>query len=102
MEFSLNSQIKPFSVELAKKGAKIRTTTGYPVRILCYDRESDYLDEKTYPIVSLVKYCGIERIEEHTLEGKSRRNSYDDLVIVEGEPEEWRTAYSVNKDPDFP
>lgn len=97
----VKAKVKSFDMELAMKGAKIRTISGGPVRILCYDRDSDCLTEKRYPIIALVRSCGVEHTEEYTDKGKARKNSYNDLVIVEGEPEEWRTTYSVNKDPDL-
>lgn len=33
---------KPFEVEAAKNGAIIETKNGHSVRIICYDKGSDY------------------------------------------------------------
>ena len=32
---------KPFNAEAAKKGARVETRGGDPVRIICYDRKGD-------------------------------------------------------------
>lgn len=72
---------KPFNVEAAKRGAKVETRNGIPVRIICYDREGGQ-----YPILALVDDgSGYESCIEYDLEGKffCSGPSKHDLVIVE-------------------
>lgn len=70
---------KPFDVEAAKRGAKVETKGGDPVRIICYDRKSGY------PIVALVNYKDNENCCTYTIEGSQYYDgpTEDDLVIVE-------------------
>jgi len=72
---------KPFDAEAAKKGAKVETRNGIPVRIICYNREGGQ-----YPILALVDDgSGYESCIEYDLEGKffCSGSSEHDLVIVE-------------------
>ena len=55
---------KPFDVEAAKRGAKVETRDGRPVRIVCYDRKSNY------PIIALVNYGDEELTSAYSIEGK--------------------------------
>ena len=72
---------KPFDAEAAKRGAKVETRNGIPVRIICYDREGGQ-----YPILALVDDgSGYESCIEYDLEGKffCSGPGEHDLVIVE-------------------
>lgn len=70
-----------FDIEKAKKGAKLVTRNGEPVRIICLDRH-----RSCYPIVALIGGKEEERIEIYTSEGKHRADgeySCNDLFILE-------------------
>lgn len=71
--------IKPFSVEEWKNGARVETRDGRPVRILCTDYRRDY------PVVGIIEYVSGECIDTFTLDGRYDINGEDnrDLVIVE-------------------
>lgn len=44
--------MKKFDLELAKQGHPVQTRNGRPVRIICWDRKSEY------PIVALIGTSG--------------------------------------------
>lgn len=71
-----------FNLTLAKAGWSVRTKSGYPVRILCFDRKNT-----EYKIVALilVKEGLPEKIEYYTLEGKYYgldQDSENDLILA--------------------
>lgn len=80
--------IKPFNLEVYKKGAKIQTRDGHEVRIICTNYKNKYS-----PIIALVKLNdNNELILPYTSEGKTNTAiSNNDLVIVDEveEPEFW-------------
>lgn len=59
--------LAPFDIERAKAGAKVVTTLGEDVRILCYNRKAS-----EYPIVALIKDAesNEEYIESYTTTGR--------------------------------
>lgn len=58
--------MKPFDLEKAKAGAPVQTRDGRPVRILCFDRQSEM-----YPIVALISHGSCdEAIENYTVKGQ--------------------------------
>jgi len=71
---------KPFDLEKVKKGARVETRDGHPVRILCYDRIS------SCPILALIFDGKTETCYPYNLDGSlgldAGTNSAD-LVIVE-------------------
>ena len=75
-------RIVPFDIEKAKQGAKVVTTLGQEVRILCYDRNS-----RLYPIVALIanKEDDEDSIENYTKEGRAyiHQDREEDLRILE-------------------
>ena len=83
----------PFDAEKAKKGAKVVTRCGYPVRIGFYD-----LKGGEFPIAGAVKEKdNTEAVRSFTMKG--RHYSYDkdspyDLFIEEEEQEKTRREYS--------
>lgn len=76
----MSKVIKPFNVELAKKGASIELQNGNPVRIICYDAVG------SYPLVGLIKSSDDCEITD--------RFAIDDnrLRIVEETKEPWRMS----------
>ena len=78
---------KPFDAELAKKGAKVETRDGHPVRILCYDRVDISYDriDISYPIIALINCQNIELCNTYTPKGQVRYGHItdSDLVIIE-------------------
>ena len=71
---------KPFNVEAAKNGAKVKTRSGHPVRILCYDRV-----DISYPIIALINCRDIELCNAYNPKGQARYSHItdSDLVIIE-------------------
>lgn len=77
---------KPFNAEAAKRGAKVETREGSPVRIVCYD-----VAGTRFPILALVNYTinckNSEDCFAYNIEGKLESgeiyNGRNDLVIVE-------------------
>lgn len=57
--------MKEFDLEAAKKGARVCTREGRPVRILCFDKKGDI-----YPITALYEYEGVEKFISHMLDGR--------------------------------
>ena len=58
--------MKKFDLEAAKKGARVCTMDGQPVRILCYD-----LKHRLYPIVAAITDSdGTEWIRRYTIKGE--------------------------------
>ena len=102
--------IKPFDLEKAKAGAKLRTRNGYPVEILKWDARGEY------PIVGIIKQEEQDDIEGWTCEGLWSINNPScvsdlvDLVIVEEveESEFWSddvkntfNGFYINSDADI-
>lgn len=56
--------MKPFDLELAKKGHPVCTRDGCKVRILCFDRK-----DKNYPICALIDDGEIELLRLYTNSG---------------------------------
>lgn len=77
----MSKVIKPFDVELAKKGARIELQNGTPVRIICYDAVG-----AGFPLVGLIKSHDDCEITD--------RFAIDDtrLRIVEEVKEPWRMS----------
>ena len=71
---------KPFDAEAAKRGARVETKDGQPVRILCYDRV-----DINYSIVALINRQNIELCATYNSKGQMHydRITDSDLVIVE-------------------
>ncbi len=82
---------KPFSINEWKRGAKIETRAGTPVRILCTDLKDKY-DERTVVATRTIP-DGDERVEYYYSNGRLFDDVEDaaDIVIVEEreEPERW-------------
>lgn len=64
--------MKPFDIELARKGHKVQTRDGRAVTILTVDAKND-----TYPVVALVPLCGGETPQSFTKEGNYRVDKRD-------------------------
>lgn len=71
---------KPFDAEAAKRGARVETREGMPVRIVCYNCAGT-----DYPIVALVNRQDSESCNTYTIKGKIVKEEIcgADLVIVE-------------------
>lgn len=86
--------MKPFDLELAKKGYPVQTTDGRPARIICFDRKG-----KNKPIVALI-YNKEDDEEYHHFyynDGTfltSKNKSDEDLVMVSTRKEGWVNIYS--------
>ena len=85
--------MKPFNLELAKKGYPVCTKDGRDARIICYDAKTG-----EYPIIALV-YCTkscTEAVYSYTLEGeylvKEENNS--DLMMKSARHTGWVNIYS--------
>lgn len=79
--------MKPFDIELAKKGHPVCTRDGRKVRILCFDRKGSY-----YHIVALVEDISEkEEVVVYPDTGRydDSRKSEDDLMLYT----EMRTGY---------
>lgn len=78
-----NPNPKPFNLEEAMAGKPVCTRTGYPVRILCYDRK-----RCEHPIVALWDSLDVygEYVETYTKEGKIYSTegmiSPNDLIMI--------------------
>lgn len=75
--------MKAFDIELAKQGHKVKTRSGHPVRILCFDRRSY---NNSFPIVALVNNPNdsCEMVEIYTEKGEYRPGlkNYNDLMMA--------------------
>lgn len=84
--------LKPFDIEKAKNGAKIRDSKGRNVRVVCFDA-LNLVWEIPYPIVAQIEVeKGIERTQLFQASGTSEQPfANDTLFIVEEveEPERW-------------
>ena len=56
--------MKNFDLEAAKRGAAVRTASGTPVRIICFDRRMI-----SCPIIGLIMYGSVEKINEYSEDG---------------------------------
>jgi hypothetical protein len=81
--------MKPFDIELARKGAKVQTIEGEPVKILTLNAIGDY------PIIALVGKE--EQLHRFTLKGYSQDKcaNFIDLVMV---PEVCTVYFNVYHD----
>lgn len=80
--------MKPFDIELAKRGKPVCTESGKPVKIISFDRKN----AKGYCIVALVEYAkDNEVIETFSEKGKNYKGlcSKSDLMMVSGKMEGW-------------
>lgn len=83
--------LKPFDLDKAKNGAKVKTRDGHDVRILCYDRKNS----DGYKILALVLKSGDnEIIEAYRCDGRYCRHTESDLDLQIVEyievPDKWR------------
>lgn len=80
--------MKPFDLEAAKRGEKVITRRGLPVRILCFDRKGVVNQE----IIALVEAGSAEFVWAGTSDGKSwDREEQNDLLMAPAE----QTLYIV-------
>ena len=88
--------MKPFDLELAKKGHPVCTRSGLGARIICFDRENS----GKYPIVFLHKHCGSadESVYYATITGKSALlcDSPQDLFMKPVKKTGWVNFYKVS------
>lgn len=81
--------MKPFDIELAKAGYRVCTREGNPVKIICFDRNSD-----KYPIIALVDRNNHEYCQEYTIHGSvCDVECKDDLCMVTVKKEGWVNLY---------
>lgn len=89
--------MKPFDIELAKAGRSICDKNGNDVRILCFDRNFESIEQVSYPIVALVNIGNaLEKIVEYTEEGFPRIRGNADLMIKTTKKEGWINVYKDN------
>lgn len=91
----MENSIKPFSIEMVKKGRKVRTRNGYPVRILATD-----LSNEEYPVVAAyLRPEGKEEVTVYTPEGRLLKNEPSglDLFICAEEMAAWVNVYLSKK-----
>lgn len=60
--------MKPFNLEEAKAGKPVCNRAGEDVRIVCFDRKSDF----NTPIIALHTNDGAEDLFSHRIDGKYR------------------------------
>lgn len=87
--------MKPFDLKAAKAGAPVCTRDGRKVRIICFNKESEY-----YPIVALVTYYNPKNREytmEYTKEGRYYINNVheNDLMMATQKKEGWINIYPM-------
>jgi hypothetical protein len=81
--------MKPFDIELAKAGHRVCTREGNPVKIICFDRNSD-----KYPIIALVDRNNHEYCQEYTIHGSvCDIECEDDLCMATVKKEGWINLY---------
>lgn len=81
--------MKPFDIELAKAGHRVCTREGNPVKIICFDRNSD-----KYPIIALVDRNNHEYCQEYTIHGGvCDVECEDDLCMATVKKEGWINLY---------
>lgn len=85
--------MKPFNLELAKKGYPVCTRDGRDARIICFDAKTG-----EYPIIALV-YCTkncTETVHSYNLEGKyfTAEESSSDLMMKSNRHIGWTNIYS--------
>lgn len=85
--------MKPFNLELAKKGYSIRTRDGRPVRIICFDRK-----DKNYPICALIDDGECEAFRFYTNDGRLDVDDQHnvDLFMAPVKREGWVNAFKTN------
>ena len=87
----MNLNLKPFNLELAKKGYPVCTMDGHEVRIICFDKK-----DKHYPIVALVKWETKEDVHSYTNDGCNSSLGFKsmlDLVMKSIKKEGWVNIY---------
>ena len=89
--------MKPFDLELAKKGHPVCTRDGKDVRIICFDAKTG-----EYPIIALV-YCAkscTETVHSYNLEGKHFTTEEDnsDLMMKSVRHIGWVNIHSIHTD----
>lgn len=82
------SNLKPFSLELAKQGKPVCTRNGSKARIVCFDKAG------VYPVIALVQEEGIETCHFYSQDGKcaDSGNGYD-LMMLPEKKEGWVNVY---------
>lgn len=83
-----NFRIKDFNVDAAEQGEIVRTRSGLPVRILCYNAKGNK------PIVAIIENENEDKVVRYTINGRvdnfhSDTPRQDDLVIVRAKHEGW-------------
>lgn len=83
-----NFRIKDFDADAAEQGEIVRTRSGLPVRILCYNAKGNK------PIVAIVENESEDKVVRYTINGRvdnfhSDTPRQDDLVIVRAKHEGW-------------
>lgn len=84
--------MKPFNLEEAKAGKPICNRAGEDVRIICFDRKSDF----NTPIVALHTNDGAEDLFSHRINGKYREDCFVskfDLFMKGEKREGWVNIY---------
>ena len=76
LKFKKKNMNREFDLEAALNGAKIRTRCGYPVRIICTDRNGQY------PVVALLGGEGEETVCSYTVEGRSNVGALSNYDLV--------------------
>lgn len=89
--------MKPFNLELAKKGHPVCTRDGRDARIICFDAKTG-----EYPIIALV-YCTkscTEAVYSYTLEGEylAREENNSDLMMKSVRHIGWINIHSIHRD----
>lgn len=78
--------MKPFDIELAKKGHPVCTRDGRKARIICFDKNN------LLRIVALVtQHTGLEEVFQYYQDGQSQRTSKspEDLMMLPEKKEGW-------------
>lgn len=78
--------MKPFNLEDAKAGKKVTTRDGKPVRILCFDADSNF------PLVGLIREAEGEALSQWMEDGRffeTIKEVADDLVMASEKKEGW-------------
>lgn len=69
--------MKDFDLAAAKRGAKVCTREGNPVRILCFD-----LKDPDGPIIAAYRVYGLERVDFYANDGRRAKLSESDIDLM--------------------
>ena len=82
--------MKPFEIELARKGYPVCTRDGRKARIICFDRKGDIC-----PIIALVEENDMEVTKSYDENGRANYKDADnyDLMMLPEKKERWMNIY---------